>query len=301
MNLRDFTFTIKRFRRCVIRTWKKLSLFSRSLILLISKSLVASFILGQLTPIATAYYAMSLGFRVPIEGVQYVSAAMATLTFLGFLATGLCMFYFVVNLRQAAFVIRISSYLTKKLPWLPASVALPIEQILSAREAWLVLIASAIICTVLFVYVYSYTTDDPNYILVAAFALICSSIVIVALAVFANLASFFQFQVGLSAVVLLVSIVCLFNVGLYGSFLRVIRYGGGIEYEVQLTQSTTPALVRGFLLIQNDQMVVLMSADKTSVIEIPTRLIETRRTPISPEWQLPTGTLAGQARYLRFP
>ncbi|NSX85793.1 hypothetical protein G6L86_09370 [Agrobacterium tumefaciens] len=303
MNLRSCNVTLKRVKRRAHRAWLKLTIFSRSLILLIIKSLFASFVLGELTPVATAYYAMTFGFRVPIEGVPYVSAAMATLAFLGFLLTGACMFSFVVTLRHTNFIVKFTNYLIAKLAWLPSGLTVPLESVLSRRQTWAVLILSVTVVTLLELLIFYHFNLNvgSNYVILFLILIFVNLLAMISLAVISNLTSFFQFQIWLSAAVIVASATCLFNTGLYGSFLRVIRYGGGIEYEVIVAKGSTPTMVKGYLLIQNDQMVIMMSEDKSRIIEIPVRLIESRSASLSPLWQLPDSKISSQSRYLVFP
>lgn len=56
-------------------------------VLLVGKSMVASFVLALFVPLATAVYAMRYGFRVPVEGVPFLTMTITTWSFIGFALT----------------------------------------------------------------------------------------------------------------------------------------------------------------------------------------------------------------------
>ena len=85
----------------------------------------------------------------------------------------------------------------------------------------------------------------------------------------------------------------------YGSFLRLIRYGGGIEVTVHRSAPAAPAERTGRLLWMTESQIVLFDPATNIVEEIPRMHIVAIVYAPTPPWYLPDRVFDRQLTYIR--
>jgi hypothetical protein len=121
---------------------------------------------------------------------------------------------------------------------------------------------------------------------------------LIAFFIFVKELSILTSQIYISLVVVIFVSISLFIPDTYGSFLRIIRYGGGVPVSVNLKTESDEKLVSGYLLIQNDAVLIILSSDGKSIYEIPTSNILYSEIKRNEAWRLPAPSFMDQKRYL---
>jgi hypothetical protein len=278
------------------------------------KSLAVSIVLGWVSTYATAYYAVKAGFRVPIEGVPYISFAISLWSLFAFILSialvtaAVSMFIFLTKLSDRL-IMEIQRRIIK---YMPARIdeknvkyknRKRIIRVLMTKSLPF-LVAGTFILTISIYFFADVNKESPfipqvfgmpdKYVLLS---LCCLTF----LATFArwfseNKYEYWKMQAFLSIPVIIVMVISLFTADFYGSLLRIIRYGGGIRILIRYTENTNlPG--EGFLLLQNDHQLILFGLDSL-IYEIPVGFVRSKAFDVKPDWKVPPNDLRDQTRYI---
>jgi hypothetical protein len=275
----------------------------------LSKSITASALMSFLAIYATAIFAVRHGFRVPVEGVPFLQFAIALATFLTFAAT-LVLFSVMMLLfryikmesnRYLGYLLGIEKTANKfsaKAAILYTKLILFIVTIISAFFSSKLMLAASGTCLLLSVSILLDTkvavlllplggVKEPSELalLLGGYSVLFASIWCVA-----NNFNWIAAQILASILIFTVMAFGLFANDVYGSFLRVIRYGGGIAGTVKYTEgveSKTATTATGNLLIVTTTHAILFQAERKEVVEVPLKNIIAVQYDLHPIWQLP--------------
>lgn len=284
-----------------LRTFEELPPAAKFLILLILKSTAASFVLGLFAPVATAVYAMRYGFRVPVEGVPFLTITISTWSFIGFALTLSILsgtYYIIVQLDvlDKLFAIYNDAIDTFSLKRRTISIG---------TRNRLLIIPSLILITTLFIFplvfiIVLIKASAPTFLAIFISVIVTMYFILFMISTMASATGRIDvnIQLILAPIVILFMVVSLFVPDTYGSFLRVIRYGGGIEINIDIGNGPDTNRTDGYLLIQNNEVVILLLKDRKTVVEVPVRHIEKKSFSISPNWIMPSHGLGEQWRYI---
>ncbi|WP_313606323.1 hypothetical protein [Rhizobium sp.] len=262
------------------------------------KSLILSVVLTSLAPFATAYFALKNGFRVPIEGVPYIKFALtiwsisALIIAVGALAGLWLIIEYVRNLLR---------FTVGKLGKFSES----FQKTQDRLPYGYLLIATAFLILALLLLLFR-SKEPLDLTTISSIGVYDGSLIFSFLLSVTGFAMWFangkysylqlQFFLIFPLVVIIAS--SLFVNDVYGSFLRVIRYGGGIYSTFQLEASADKS-VSGYVLIQNDNMIILMEEKTSKLFEIPVNKIQYRETDAGAPWKLPSYSVGKQADYVK--
>jgi hypothetical membrane protein len=291
-------FRLLRYFRSFRQWLENLNAFTKWMLVVGAKSAVVSLVLGALAPYATAFYAIRNGFRVPIEGVPYIHFAIAIWSFLSFfIAIG--MFTILMTaLQQILLLDAIGDRLIK-----PTRRMLEIRARSRSLKVTLAIV-SLLLVSLIGIYLTDWQYHKTFSLLgnnVSARGLVNATLfsALVVVPSFYFLASGYKaihIQVVLSFPLVVLMAASLFVPDTYGSFLRIIRYGGGIKAIITTTTdgSQSVAEQRGYILIQNEQVLVLLSEDRAQITEIPVSKIVRKSINVDPGWETPLYSLRQQ-------
>jgi hypothetical protein len=267
-----------------------------------AKSVVVSFILGAIAPYATAYYAIRNGFRVPVEGVPYIQFAIAIASFSSFFIAMAMLAATMTALQQ----ITLFNHIAQKLK-------IETEESTQFRKNFYgskVVIATAILSVptaYICVEYFSLRSKEINFLITTMsgeFSVylisISASVVLTGFYFNAREYSLIGMQTALSFPLVIIMAASLFADSSYGSFLRIIRYGGGIEVTLQTESEHVNGKeeITGYLMIQNDRMAIVMTKDLMSFVEIPSSKITRKIVTASPSWKSPAYSTIEQLNLL---
>jgi hypothetical protein len=88
----------------------------------------------------------------------------------------------------------------------------------------------------------------------------------------------------------------LFVPGRYDGFLRIIRFGGGLETTIHRNDKGP---VTAFLFLYTEKRIILYVGDKNSFLEIPATDVQSIEYGQFPKWKLPEVKLGEQLQYVR--
>jgi hypothetical protein len=284
----------------------------------LGKSLLASVVISFLATYATAIFAARHGFRVPIEGVPFLHLAIAFATFITFAGTiilfSLLMVLFGQVKRQIDTYFDYLRMATKPLPESLGRLILTktrsiVRMVLSSSMMLILPALFLVACILIFLTPGGVMDYVPNIVLSKlrqpldlALILAALSITFVAIWCAENQLSWIAAQIFASAIIIAVMAFGLFANDAYGSFLRIVRYGGGIAATVKYVEgdNKAPMMVNGNLLILTTTHAVLFDADKKQVLEIALKNVSTIEYGVSPKWQLPDYALTRQRDFIDF-
>jgi hypothetical protein len=288
------------------------------IIITLGKSLIASMLISFLATYATAIFATRHGFRVPIEGVPFLHLAIAFVTFITFAGTiilfSLLMLLFRALKRQIDIYFNYLRIATTPLPtgWaqrLLSEARSTISSVLSS-VAMLVLSAFCLLaCIFIFLAASNVLEVLPKILtptsgrpLDLALACACWSVIFVALWCVENNLNWIAAQIFASGIIITLMAFGLFANDAYGSFLRIVRYGGGIAATVRYVEgdNKTPLLLNGNLLILTTTHAMLFDPDKNRIVEVALKNVSTIEYDVAPTWQLPNYELRRQKDFMDF-
>jgi hypothetical protein len=300
------------------RVFLALPALAQWIVITLGKSLIASMLISFLATYATAIFATRHGFRVPIEGVPFLHLAIAFVTFITFAGTiilfSLLMLLFRELKRQIDMYFDYLRIATMPLPrnWarrLLNETRSTLSFILSS-VAMLVLSAMCLLaCIWILLAADSVMEILPNMLqpnsrrpLDLAFVFACCSVVFVALWCVESNLNWIAAQIFASGIIITLMAFALFVNDAYGSFLRIVRYGGGIAATVRYVEgdNKTPLLMSGNLLILTTTHAMLFDPGKSRIMEIALRNVSTIEYDIAPSWQLPGYELRRQKDFIDF-
>lgn len=276
--------------------FKGLPIFVQWLLLSLLKAFAGSLILAFAANYATAFFAIRHGFRVPLEGVPYLSFAVGIAGFATFLC-GMLLFlpFFLLaqHTRHAIFVGRLSGPQALIFKLVVGGV---LCAILVVNAGWLL---DAQFAHTSLRYVLSPALPDERISYVAGGLLAATFFCLTAMWADGSGLGWIGAQLQAWLVVLVVMLSALFWYDCYGSFLRLIRYGGGVEVTVRKSDASSPAEYRSKLLWMTESHVVLFDSATNIVEEIPRSHIAAIVYTLTPAWYLPERVLDRQMLYIR--
>lgn len=303
------TPTIRAYN-AVMDWYRYLPVAGKSVLLLVLKSIATSLLLSALTPFATAFYALRNGFRVPVEGVPYVTTAIAAWSFAGFLATVgvLLTVFYAASHAKVQFAVMERLPLRRFIRRRVAPIVYKNREIIAPfmrTEArfYIFCYVTGLFWLFCFFWMYDYLIHGRSGVASAGLrAFIVNSVMMIALLIHEGKLTFMKVQIFSSVVIVIGMAASLFTYDLYGSFLRMIRYGGGIEAELSVVSPSGVDKLAGYIMIQNDDTLVLMLNDRSTFLEIPADRIVRKTSTSYPKWAMPRDvSLSQQSRYLSFP
>lgn len=266
------------------------------LLLSLLKALVGSLILAFAANYATAFFAIRHGFRVPLEGVPYLAFAVGIVGFVTFLL-GMLLFlpFFLLaqHTRHAIFVGRLagSQALIFKLV-----VGTVLCFMLAVNAGWFF---GAEFARSALRYSLPTALPDERIGYVATGMLAATFFCFTAMWAAHSGLGWIGAQIQAWVIVLVLMLAMLFWYDCYGSFLRLIRYGGGIEVTVRKSGAAQPAEYTSKLLWMTESHIVLFDAAANIVEEIPRSQIAAIVYTPTPAWHLPERVLHRQLPYIR--
>ena len=302
----------------------KLPKITRFFIILTFKSTVVSFLLSVLAVPATATYAMRFGFRVPVEGTAYIQFAIGCWSFISFVAS-----IAVMVLVVAAFgyfklgYVEIQNYVNNRQEDIdvnPNIALTAIDMLIFVFNRPLVRFVETIgffikvtfhyIATTLFVFsivVYMILSNgilglhfsDNNMYYWSIGCMFLASIFSFGVWYAAAERPLWMLQGYLTAPLAILMAVALFSYDTYGSLLRVMRYGGGIETNITTDgkiYKNSEELIGNMLLRSNSSTFMLL--DENIIMEISNSKIASYSAKYNAKWHLPKYGLVSQKNYI---
>ncbi len=289
-------------------------------VVLVGKSLVISVIMAFLATPATALFAARFGMRVPLEGTPYLGFTLGLWSFIGFALSMVLVTCCVFVLFQFKLLFHWASNFIESLR-LEVYMGLAIDPIsvaitVSDEAAKIVsVVFDALVRTVLPYAAVAIFVSGVSYYLVGAsgfFPILDheSFYTALLLAAAASLIAFSVWYAGtnrklwllqgyLTIPLAVVMSISLFAYDTYGSVLRVIRFGGGIEAAVQLEglQYNGSDSLRGNLLMRSSTSLFMLTEDDL-IVEVPTKNVSLVTAKYDADWRMPPSSVTEQRRYI---
>jgi hypothetical protein len=292
-------------------------------VVLFFKSIAVSLVLTFLSLPATTIYAARYGIRVPIEGTPYIQVTISIWSFMGFaismvLAT-------IVLFMAVQFKIGIGRFGTimnelligSTLALGAPSLAEAIEFSAAGLETLTNMLRRIIVKSFLYVAIISFCVTVLYYIYVSSgihalsaeeyrsiyIALIFGALTSLAALAFWHAASglpIWTLQAYLTPPLIVIMAILLFVYDSYGSMLRLIRFGGGIEISAQLEKIKygNESTIKGNLILRSiDTAFIMVSGGR--IIEVPMREISMLSYDYRPSWKLPDSIFPEQRNYIK--
>lgn len=283
-----------------LRGFKGLPLSVQWLLLSVGKAFGGSVILAFAANYATAYFAIRHGVRVPLEGVPYLSFAVGIAGFATFLLTMPLFLLFVFLAQYTRHAILVRGLTKRQARAFGYIVAVTLSLLFALNTAWFL---DSEIARGSLRYFLPATFPEERVSLVAGGVMGAAFFSLMAMWTVGKGFGWIGAQVQAWLLVLIVMFCGLFWYDCYGSFLRLIRYGGGIEVAVQRPGSgsvtTVETTYRRKLLWVTESHVVLFDSTLNVVEEIPRSLISSIAYIPVPDWGLPERVLVHQPTYIR--
>ncbi len=291
--------------------------------LLLIKSLVVSIVLGFIAGPATTVYATRFGFRVPIEGTPYINFTIGLWSFIAFIASvalAACIIllfsqFKVIFLNAHRFIAeyRIHIELDSMYP-VPIVIIIIISEnaVVMAGKAinWFAKNLSLKLSIAFFVFAVAVYVFFSSSFISVPFGRHQDLYHIVAaciwLAVF-NFSIWYAateqpisiLQAYITGPIVVLMVVSLFAFDTYGSLLRIIRYGGGIETNIQLDGLTYngKSYIVGNILLRSSSY-LLVYVDDRYIFEIPISKTSILVTDHDASWKMPNYDISHQTKYI---
>ncbi|MGO7412914.1 hypothetical protein ACC810_11120 [Rhizobium ruizarguesonis] len=319
--------TIRRWWENIKSFWKELCwLFSRLPDgmkfggILLTKSVAVSFVIGFLSMPATAIYAARFGLRVPIEGTPYIQFALGLWSFIGFALSiaivtiaALILLQFKIKLNKFNEYIH-GMRINLDMGGVISSITIVISD--EVTRFLLNIFHRAIKATFLPLSIIAFGAALVTYLAVATGIGLGSGAyapdfyVAILLSVLTSLVAFstwyavterpiWMLQGYLTLPLLVVMAISLFAYDTYGSLLRIIRFGGGVEVTLKLDgiQYDGQNEVAGNLLLRSSSSIFLLSSSKT-ILEIPAEKVSVIASNYDANWRMPDFSLWQQRKYI---
>jgi hypothetical protein len=310
----------------LMRFWQRaqyaffsLPIWGQWLIISAAKSILASMLMSFLAVYATLIFAVRHGFRVPLEGVHFLHLAVALVTFITFAGTlfafSLLMFFMnyvrrnannlhflwvkIASGRKGFSFSLLGAKVIEILSWIASNNMLLALAGLSMMFCCLILLDSRA-ATIPFHFV-DYLADSKTPLQIAL-SLSYVSLVAAAIWCVGNQLSWIAAQVLASIMIFSIMASVLFANDAYGSFLRMIRYGGGIGATILYSEGENKPQkeATGNLLILTTSHAVLYDPKVVRIFEFPLKNIVSIHYSVHPDWALPEYDLSRQRDYILF-
>ncbi|AVT77669.1 hypothetical protein RPPS3_36070 [Rhodopseudomonas palustris] len=289
-------------------------------ILTILKSILASSILSLLAIYATAAFAIRNGFRVPVENTPFIQFAIALGTFVSFagtIATFTLLIVIIDNietqfemgfrlLRKTIGTLKPVSYKSRSRAVKTIEIAQwATKTIFGSRFTLLIALLGFVssAATLIFPKTFTYLAiPGSSFIGPIDFAgkMFLASICTLAIWCVTNELTWIAAQAFAALIILLFMVIGLFTNDVYGSFLRIVRFGGGIEASLTFVtndKGQEQAIV-GNLLILTTTHAILLEKERHDIVEIPSKNITMFRYSSDPAWELPNYITTKQLKYI---
>jgi hypothetical protein len=276
--------------------FRNLPVLAQWALLSVGKAFGGSLILAFAANYATAYFAIRHGFRVPLEGVPYLSFAVGIAGFVTFLLAMPLFLVFVGLAQYTRHAILRGGLGGSQGKIFGAIAATVLGGLFLINLAWFLEadFARGILRRCL-----PPTVPDDGIGLVAGGLMAAAFFSLMAMWTVGRGLGWIGAQLQAWLLVLVVMFVGLFWYDCYGSFLRLIRYGGGIEVTVRRGGLAAPAERTGRLLWMTESQIVLFDPSINVVEEIPRTQIMAIVYAPTPPWYLPDRVFARQLTYIR--
>ena len=244
-----------------------LPLWKRTIISSIIGSIGGSSAISFSNKYALYYYAFKNGFRVPVEGVEYLDLAVAIVSFLVILITTLGTILFYNILKIIAVVI--SKIFTKN----------PEQILKTENRIMLFFIISIILLIALKLYYEGYESvinniksDTKPTLLILGFFSGIYAITLFKSSKNEKSRKLITLYSILAGVFILIAL--MFNQTIYSNFLRSIRYGGEIPIEVEYRKAdNTEDTIDGLLMLKTTKSISIKNEVNNNISEIPVNRI----------------------------
>jgi hypothetical protein len=270
------------------------------LLLSVGKAFSGSVILAFAANYATAYFAIRHGFRVPLEGVPYLSFAVGIAGFATFLLAMPLFLLFVFLAQYTRHAILVRGLTKRQARIFSYIVAAMLCLLFSLNMAWFL---DAEFARGSLRHFLPPTFPEERVSLVAGGLMAAAFFSLMAMWTVGKGFGWIGAQVQAWLVVLTVMFLALFWYDCYGSFLRLIRYGGGIEVTIRRSgpshSGAENAQYISKLLWMTESHVVLFDSASNVVEEIPRSQISSIIYVPIPDWGLPERVLHRQPTYIR--
>jgi hypothetical protein len=270
------------------------------LLLSVGKAFGGSVILAFAANYATAYFAIRHGFRVPLEGVPYLSFAVGIAGFATFLLAMpfFLLFVFLAQYTRHAILVRgLTKRQTRIFGYIVAAM---LGLLFALNMAWFL---NAEFARGLLRYFLPPTFPEERVSLVAGGLMAAAFFSLMAMWTVGKGFGWIGAQLQAWLIVLIVMFCGLFWYDCYGSFLRLIRYGGGIEVTIQgpgpSAAGGEKTIYRRKLLWMTESHVVLFDSAMNVIEEIPRSQVSSIVYIPTPDWGLPERVLERQPAYIR--
>jgi hypothetical protein len=276
--------------------FRSLPVLAQWALLSVGKAFGGSLILAFAANYATAYFAIRHGFRVPLEGVPYLAFAVGIAGFVAFILA-MPLFLMVVLLAQYTRHAILRGGLSGSQGRIFGIIAATLlGGLFLVNLAWFL---DADFARGLLRSCLPPTVPDDGIGLVAGGLMAAAFVSLMAMWTVGRGLGWIGAQLQAWLLVLVVMFVGLFWYDCYGSFLRLIRYGGGIEVTVRRSAPSIPAERSGRLLWMTESQIVLFDPETNIVEEIPrTHILAIVYGP-TPPWYLPDRVFDRQLTYIR--
>jgi hypothetical protein len=294
-----------------------------------AKSIVASVLMSFVASYATIYFAVKSGFRAPVEGVPYLKLVIGLGTFAIFMATLAAFAILLILFRW------VRNQLSSLRPWI---LELPLKWLFGKKREQKINdffsrvegevrnfikhnIFIAIGILIYFAGIVCLFRPDTGadmselisrvsggYISIGSkFTFQVPAMLFVGSAVYVSIWSvgrglgWIAAQVFGSIMVFGIAASALFMTDVYGSFLRVIRFGGGIAVRalIQEEANAPPRTMDGYLLLITEKSVILYIEHEIKIKELPMRNIAELQADTQPTWKLPPYSIERQNDFLK--
>jgi len=268
---------IDRIRR-IADEFFSLSLGMRIALGALAGALGSSSFLGFVAEYATYNYALAYGVRVPTEGVPYLSFFI-TVVSLGLMATSLACFVGLFFLLR--FLIRLTLVHIGKDKSPQEISALPLKKYL------VVAVPGAVFATQPVMQLISISPGFykalPQYVTMGAFLGTLVSVLI-----FVRKPEWIKWFITLFFLCFVTAgLVAMFSPTTYGQFLRLSRYGGGIEFHIYRNcpePSRCISPLTGELFLRTKDYFVLRDSKESRILEIPAAEVSSYTYPSESRW-----------------
>lgn len=247
---------IKQLYAFIKKWFWALPMWKRTILTSIIGAFAGSSVIGFLNRFALYYYALKQGFRIPVEGVEYLDLSISLVSF-------------VIILISTIGTIFLYSYISKMVSN---------ANFLFKRDSSFFIIEMLILLMTVYLFAFSlkYLGSDISDETFKIIAFLFFSPILIAIGVI----YFYDVLViekkrkviTLSIVLFLIAwiLISLFNQKIYSSFLATIHYGGRIPVVIEYREAdNTAASATGELLIRTSHSVTILNTDTCAHEEIP--------------------------------
>lgn len=256
-------------------------------------------LLGLVAEFATYSYAIYFGFRVPVEGVPYLRAAVTLVSFVSILLCilGFTVIYFLANVMLVS-IDTLLVYFSKLLGKNEQLLFSEIFSIIRTRPPlWLFFLC--VVTSGLYASILTFVLPEPFNAL--SFIDIVNNSAVLFFATFLTF-MFVTVSVFIPKIIKNIAILAgavslifipalLFHADSYANFLRITGFGGGRLVSIEFrndSESQAREIAEGYLLLRTQTYTIIYEEIGNEVLEIPNTTLHKIRYPLEFEHKLPT-------------